>query len=554
MAKNSVKSATQDFSKVVHAQTPRSTFKRNSTLVTTMNAGDLVPIYIDEILPGDTFKMDLQHVSRLITPITPVMDNLQLEFFAFFVPNRIVWDNWTALQGENNTSAWVPGSPPASVPAIASNVSVQEKSVADYYGLPVNMNFSNHSVNALPFRGYAQIWNDWFRNQNVQAPIPVTKTNSASTYTYTTPFYQTGGLFKVNKPFDYFTSALPAPQKGVSQLIPIELNTLIPVITGSEHTTSVNGMSPQKFRFYPTGNAVDTRKIGVNGGGNSAAVTDGDFALATEIYPSNLYADGTGIQVSGSTINDLRTAFQIQRLYERDARGGTRYIEMLKAHFGVDAGDYRLQRPEYLGHCSTMIDIQQVAKTGGDATGTGQTTPLGFTGAYGHSQGNEFLFNKSFVEHGFVHIFAVARQKKTYQQGLDRFWSRRDRLDYYVPVLAHISEQPIYTKEIYAFSGVGVDDVFGYQEAWSDYRYKPSRVTGQMRSGVTNSFDIWHYADFYQTTPTLSDAWMKDNSQTNVQRTLAISEVDQILLNVRFDLEATRPMPTHSVPGLIDHF
>ncbi len=550
MAKNSVKSSTQDFSKVVHANTPRSTFKRVSTLATTFNAGDLVPVYVDEILPGDTFKMDLQFVSRLLTPIVPVMDNFNIEFFAFFVPNRIVWDNWQPLMGENNSSAWTPAAPPSSVPA-ATGGTVQSKSVADYYGIPVGMNLGNHSVNVLPIRGYAQIWNDWFRNQNVQAPIPVFKNDTGNIYTYPTSFIQTGGLFKVNKPFDYFTSALPAPQKGLSQLIPIELNTLIPVITGgSSHTTGPvsQGIS---VRDRANGSILNNANLGVNGAGKMANNSGVNFS-GNEVYFSNLYADGTGLNVSGSTINDLRTAFQIQRLYERDARGGTRYIEMLKAHFGVDAGDYRLQRPEYLGHCSTLMDITQVTQTSATETGV-QATDLGTTGAYGHAQGDKSLFEKSFVEHGFVHIFAVARQKKTYQQGLDRFWTRRDRLDYYVPVLAHISEQPIYQSEIYALTA-NSGTVFGYQEAWSDYRYKPSRVTGQMRSGVTNSFDIWHYADIYASAPTLSDSWMQDNSEANIQRTLAVADADQILLNVRFDLEATRPMPTHSIPGLIDHF
>jgi hypothetical protein len=547
MAKNSVKSSTQDFSKVVHANTPRSTFKRVSTLATTFNAGDLVPIYVDEILPGDTFKMDLQFVSRLLTPIVPVMDNFNVEFFAFFVPNRIVWDNWQVLMGENNSSAWTPSSPPASVPSRNSGVIVS-KSLADYYGLPVGLDMSNHSVNLLPFRGYAKIWNDWFRNQNVQAPqaIPLDNSQGAGFN-----FWLADSLFQVNKPFDYFTSALPAPQKGLSQLIPIELNQLIPVIAGTEHTTASGGTA-QKFRKISNGSSITNSNFGINGAGNSSTIADSSFNLASEIYPSNLYADGSGIQVSGSTINDLRTAFQIQRLYERDARGGTRYIEMLKAHFGVDAGDYRLQRPEYLGHCSTLMDITQVTQTSATETGV-QATDLGTTGAYGHAQGDKSLFEKSFVEHGFIHIFAVARQKKTYQQGLDRFWTRRDRLDYYVPVLAHISEQPIYQSEIYALSA-NSGTVFGYQEAWSDYRYKPSRVTGQMRSGVTNSFDIWHYADIYASAPTLSDAWMQDNSAANIQRTLAVADADQILLNVRFDLEATRPMPTHSIPGLIDHF
>lgn len=553
MAKNSVKSATQDFSKVVHATTPRSTFKRNSTLVTTMNAGDLVPIYIDEILPGDTFKMDIQHVSRLLTPLNPTMDNITLEFFAFFVPNRIVWDNWTELQGENNSSAWTPAAPPASTPIVQTGDTVLEKNVGDYYGLPLGLDTGDFDINELPFRGYQKIWNDWFRNQNVQAPIAQNLGNG-------TICSVNDPLLKVNKPFDYFTSALPAPQKGVSQLIPIELNQLIPVITSATlDAQSGIGVPAIRFREQSSGNPPsDGRLMGfrnpVGPEAYSAVYTDvSGTDFHDEVYPKNLFADATGMTINGTTISDLRTAFQIQRLYERDARGGTRYIEMLKAHFGVDAGDYRLQRPEYLGHCSTMIDIHQVNQTAEDTTTDG-TTPTGTTRAFGHSQGNDYLFNKSFVEHGFVHIFAVARQKKTYQQGLDRFWSRRDRLDYYVPVLAHISEQPIFTKEIYAFGAVTETTVFGYQEAWSDYRYKPNRVTGQMRTDATASFDIWHYADYYSNTPTLSNAWMQDNSKVNIQRTLAVEEVDQILLNVRFDLDATRPMPTHSIPGLIDHF
>jgi hypothetical protein len=545
MARNSVKSSTQDFSKVVHADVPRSTFRRNSTLVTTMNAGDLVPIYIDEILPGDTFKMDLQHVARLITPIAPTMDNINLEFFAFFVPNRIVWDNWSELQGENNSSPWNPGTAPASVPIVAPSITSTSMSrrLGDYYGVPVGINLTFHDINTLPFRGYRKIWNDWFRNQNVQAPL----TLDTSDANMSIDISLNALLEKVNKPFDYFTSALPAPQKGNSTLIPIELNTLIPVVANSiEHTTGTTLVNT-KIRDMAGGALTVNKNLTTTTTGNLSGrgVASG---ASEDVYFSNLYADGRNISVSGSTINDLRTAFQIQKLFERDARGGTRYIEMLKAHFGVDAGDYRLQRPEYLGHCSQLININQVDQTAPGDEG------LGYTGAYGHSQGSDFLFNKSFVEHGFVHIFAVARQKKTYQQGLDRFWSRRDRLDYYVPVLAHISEQPVYTKEIYALAN-NPDSIFGYQEAWSDYRYKPNRVTAQMRSGVANSFEVWHYADVYASAPVLGNTWMRDNSQTNLQRTLAIGEaVDQILLNVRFDLQATRPMPTHSIPGMVDHF
>jgi hypothetical protein len=543
MARNSVKAATQDFSKVVHADVPRSTFNRNSTLVTTLNAAHLVPVYVDEVLPGDTFKMTVQHVARLLTPFTPTMDNMDLEFFAFFVPNRIVWENWNALMGENNTSAWTPSSAPAGTPITNSSTISLSKKLGDYYGLPVGINPSQHNINVLPFRGYRKIWNDWFRNQNVQAPIIEYKTNTGDQSLPLTTYNM--DLLKVNKPHDYFTSALPAPQKGESQLIPIELNEFIPVISSAtEHTTL--GMQPLRLR---TGAGVQLTGPVIATSG-AAGVQSGSGG-GTSVFPSNLFAyNNPATPVTTSTINDLRTAFQIQKLYERDARGGTRYVEMLKAHFGVDAGDYRLQRPEYLGHAKTSMDIQQIAQT---SSSSGSTTPLGHMAAYGHSQGSDYLFNKSFVEHGFIHIFAVARHKKTYQYGLDRFWSRRDRLDYYVPVLAHISEQPIYQKEIYALAN-NPTTVFGYQEAWSDYRYKPSRISGQMRSGVSGSFDIWHYADIYSSAPTLSDSWMLDNSNTNLARTLAVTGADQILLNIRFELEATRPMPTHSIPGMIDHF
>lgn len=539
MPRNSVKSAVQDFSQVVHADIPRSTFRRPSTLVTTLDAGKLVPIYIDEILPGDTFKMSLQHVARLITPLVPVMDNIKLEFFAFFVPNRIVWTNWQKLQGENETSAWVPLTPPAGVPQFSGNEAQLQGRIGDYYGIPVGMNFSKHPVNNLPFRGYSKIFNDWFRNQNVQAPVLVDMGNTGSNNN------PNQSLWSVNKPHDYFTSCLPAPQKGESQLIPIELNELIPVITKT--TPHSSGSNPALQMYKATGGSpASAGTLQTNVGATQVkaeAVSAGEY-----VYPGNLWADGAGITVNGTTISDLRTAFQIQRLYERDARGGTRYIEMLKAHFGVDAGDYRLQRPEFLGHVSSYVNIEQVAQT--SETGT---TPQGNVSAFGHSQGDDFMFNKSFVEHGFLHIFAVVRHNKTYQQGLERFWSRQDRLDYYLPVLAHISEQPVYTKEIYALADNGTD-VFGYQEAWSDYRYKPNRVTGQMRADATPTFEIWHFADEYSSAPTLADAWMQDNSATNIQRILAVQTGNQIKLNVRFDLEATRPIPVNSIPGLIDHF
>jgi hypothetical protein len=545
MARNAVKSSSQDFSKSVHASVPRSVFYRPSTNKTTFDAGKLVPIYIDEILPGDTYKMRLQHVARLITPITPTMDNVELEFFAFFVPNRIVWTGWEELNGENKDSAWIPVSPPAGVPHYSAHIAVSQNLLGDYYGLPIGMYCDYHSINLLPFRGYRKIWNDWFRNQNVQAPL----------VEYTGDSAEINGaqinmpLQNVNKPFDYFTSCLPAPQKGESQLIPVELNDLIPVITSS---TGVNRVMNTPLQWYGVG-GVSTQpgpaSVQIYNNNTIADYDSPGESDPFEIVPKNLWADGTSLgNISNTTISDLRTAFQIQKLFERDARGGTRYVEMLKAHFGVEAGDYRLQRPEYLGHLKTLIGINQVAQT--SETGT---TPQANLAAYGHSQGNDMFFEKSFVEHGFLHIFAVARQKKTYQQGLARFWTRQDRLDYYLPVLAHISEQPVMQSEIYALSD-NADVVFGYNEAWSDYRYKPSMVTAQMRSDNSNTFEIWHYADKYASAPLLSDSWMQDNSYTNILRTLAVQDSHQIKLDVRFDLEATRPIPVNSIPGMIDHF
>jgi hypothetical protein len=471
------------------------------------------------------------------------MDNIKLEFFAFFVPNRIVWTNWQKLQGENNSSAWTPSEPPAGVPKLNSAGTQTELLLGDYYGIPKGLNFAYHGVNTLPFRGYRKIWNDWFRNQNVQAPVLEYSGDTGETAGVTANM----ALLKVNKPFDYFTSCLPAPQKGDSQLIPIELNELIPVIT--DYDDAITGArTAMRIRGSATGATQNSKNLGTDSSGNARAETLTQGTPTEAIYPSNLWANPAGLQLNATTISDLRTAFQIQKLYERDARGGTRYIEMLKSHFGVDAGDYRLQRPEFLGHTSGYVDIQQVPQTSETTT-----TPQGNVAAYGHSQGDDFLFNKSFVEHGFLHIFVVARHAKTYQQGLERFWSRQDRLDYYLPVLAHISEQPVYQKEIYALAN-NPETVFGYQEAWSEYRYKPNTVTAQMRQDATIHFEMWHFADRYSGAPTLSDAWMQDNSYTNLQRILAVQTGQQIKLNCRFDLEATRPIPVNSIPGLIDHF
>lgn len=546
-----------DFAHTVHADIPRSVFRRPSGLKTTFNCGKLVPIYLDEVLPGDTFDLSLDSLSRMSTPIFPTMDDIKLEFYAMHIPFRLLWDHWEELCGENKTGAWVPAEDPALVPvyekAASDATTTASKKLGDYLGLPVGVDLSKYPVSALPFRATVLVWNEWFRDENLQAPIPINKGSTITSADY--GYGPNSDLLSVNKFHDYFTSALPAPQKGDSPLIPVELNQLIPVVTRDSYHNNLGGNSPLFFNgdLYDGERVLSLHKTGGKRQAtlSSTSVTVPESGIPS-LFPINLYADARNLeQINSTTIAELRTAFQIQKLYEKDARGGTRYVEMLKAHFGVDAGDYRLQRPEFLGMISTLVGIQSVPQT----SSTDSTSPQGNLAAFSVTGASGHLFKKSFVEHGYVMIFAVARQVKTYQQGINKLFFKRERFDFYYPTLAHISEQPIYNKELYAFGNDG-NQVFGYQEAWADYRYRPNQLSGQMRSGVTNSLDAWHYADFYAAQPVLSDGWIQDNSATNVNRTLAVSmsQDDQIRMDVRFDCIATRPMPVYSIPGLVDHF
>lgn len=552
--KNTAYSRPTDFSKAVQADIKRSVFDRSSNKKTAFNASSLIPIYLDEVLPGDTFDMSLSAVSRLSTPVFPTMDNLNLDLYAFYCPNRLLWSGWEALNGDNKTGAWTPTTPPPLVPAFtfSTDIPFNVGSLGDYMDIPVNMPLTGQSVSHLPFRMYYRVWNEWFRDENLQAPLAMDY-NSNSAYEFPLgSVRKEESICKVNKPHDYFTSCLPAPQKGSSVLLPVEFNELIPVITaGATVPGSTNyplawkkaedGTIPTNMGALMWSPAVQSTNLQTL----SAPVVD------TNIVPANLYADATGMRISSSTISDLRTAFQLQKLYERDARGGTRYVEMLKAHFGVDVQDYRLQRSEFLGKLSLQMGIYQVAQT----SSTDSTSPQGNMSAFGYASAKSHLFSKSFVEHGYVMIFAVARQRKTYQQGLDKMWSRRERFDFYYPALAHISEQPVYTREIYA--NVDKDEIFGYNEAWADYRYKPSKVSGLMRTGVSGSLSPYHYADYYASKPMLSADWIADNSIINLDNTLAVPSTTsgyQIILDIAFLLKATRPMPVYGVPGLVDHF
>lgn len=542
----------------------RSTFRRDHSVKLSFNVGDVIPFYVDEVLPGDTFQLKTSMVARLQTLLTPMMDNLYLDTYFYFVPNRIVWQHWRELMGENTQSAWIPtveySVPQVTAPAGGWSIG----SIADYMGIPTGV--ANLSVNALPFRAYALIMNEWFRDENLSDPlnIPVDDATLAGSNgtNYITDVVKGGMPFKAAKFHDYFTSALPAPQKGPDVTIPVGQGGNLPVVTLADRVDHsqfkapmsawISGSQPNKdyssvvqtWNFGSNFGGTDLESVSTGVGFDSPTSRDGSM------YLDNLWAIQSGT-VTAATINQLRMAFQIQKLYEKDARGGTRYIEILKSHFGVTSPDARLQRPEYLGGNRIPVNINQVVQSSATQS---SGTPLGDTAAFSVTTDVHGDFIKSFVEHGFVIGIMVARYDHTYQQGLERFWSRKDRLDYYFPVFANIGEQPILNKEIYAQGTDQDDEVFGYQEAWADYRYKPSRVAGEMRSKAPTSLDVWHLADEYAQLPKLSDAWIRED-KTNVDRVLAVtsSVSNQMFADLYVQCKATRPMPMYSVPGLIDH-
>lgn len=542
----------------------RSTFRRDHSVKLSFNVGDVIPFYVDEVLPGDTFQVKTSMVARLQTLLTPMMDNLYLDTYFYFVPNRIVWQHWRELMGENTQSAWIP-SVEYSVPQVtAPSGGWSIGSIADYMGIPTGV--ANLSVNALPFRAYALIMNEWFRDENLSDPlnIPVDDATLAGSNgtNYITDVVKGGMPFKAAKFHDYFTSALPAPQKGPDVTIPVGQGGNLPVVTLADRVDHsqfkapmsawISGSQPNKdyssviqtWNFGSNFGGTDVESVSTGVGFDSPTSRDGSM------YLDNLWAIQSGT-VTAATINQLRMAFQIQKLYEKDARGGTRYIEILKSHFGVTSPDARLQRPEYLGGNRIPVNINQVVQSSATQS---SGTPLGDTAAFSVTTDVHGDFIKSFVEHGFVIGIMVARYDHTYQQGLERFWSRKDRLDYYFPVFANIGEQPILNKEIYAQGNSTDDEVFGYQEAWADYRYKPSRVAAEMRSKAPTSLDVWHLADEYTQLPKLSDAWIRED-KTNVDRVLAVTSAvsNQMFADLYIQCKATRPMPMYSIPGLIDH-
>ena len=526
----------------------RSRFKRNSDNKTTFNTGDLIPIYLDEVLPGDTHQIDVACVMRMATPIFPVMDNAYCDFYFFFVPNRLLWEHWKEFMGENKETAWTPKTE-YSVPQVtAPTGGWEEGTLADYLGLPTKV--EGISVSALPGRAYGLIYNEWFRNQNVTQPTLVEVTDATTTGKNDGSATNDSAItlakpLKAAKVFDYYTGALPEPQKGEPISIPLsgpakvrmydDRNLTIPF----EKTIDFENGVGYNSSMYNAGNSGTDYK-------NSVAIVTGKDE--DEDVGASAYLGTDLSSVTAATINQLRQAFQIQKLLEKDARGGTRYREVLREHFGVISPDSRMQIPEYLGGYRLPINVSQVIQT----SSTDGTSPLGNTAALSVTTMNKPMFTKSFTEHGFIMGVAVVRTDQTYQQGIERMWSRKGRYDYYWPVLANIGEQAILNKEIYAQGNEKDNEAFGYQEAWADYRYKPNKVTGLFRSNAKQSLDAWHYAQDYDALPTLSTAWMEQND-TEMKRTLAVQSQPDFIADFYFMNKTTRCMPVYSIPGLIDH-
>ena len=549
------------FNQIPEMKASRTRFNRDQTILTTFDAGKLIPFYVDEVLPGDTFSVDTSAIIRMTTPKYPVMDDAFIDFYYFYCPNRILWDNFKSFMGEVEATPWMPkkeyATPKLTINGTNEKPLPNERSILDYMGVPTKIK-KPFTINALPIRAYVKIWNEFFRDENVDNAATLKTDDSSFVYEFGNEnlvqeaennAHKGGNLLPVNKFHDYFTSCLPYPQRGPAVALPMTGNA--PIRLGNNNgeyqnfTGSVEMVLGVTSGSNVPGSLTYGKVAGAPGEKQVMEFTGRERASGETGTGGWMYADLTS--VTAATINDLRKAVAVQQYYEALARGGSRYREQVQALWNVVISDKTVQVPEYLGGGRYHVNINQIVQTSGQQKDN--DTPIGETGAISVTPINESSFTKSFEEHGFVIGVCCVRHNRSYQQGLERFWSRSDRLDYYVPQFANLGEQPVKKKEIMLTGDASDEDTFGYQEAWADYRMKPNRVSGLMRSNATGTLDFWHYADNYSAVPTLSQDWMEEG-KTEIARTLIVQNEPQFFGAIRVANKTTRRMPLYSVPGL----
>lgn len=574
MARKKIRVRGHRFSDAPAMYMKRTKFDRSHVYKTTFDSGRLIPVFVDEVLPGDTARMSVNYFARLATPIKPIMDNIYLDWFFFFVPNRLVWEHWQNFcfeqeDPDDKTDYVIP-----TVTATGNSDNAYVGSLWDYFGLPVNTSGNLSGISALPFRGVYLIWNEWFRDENLQKSVKIQKgdanevLNSARaseqpSWVFTSDINIVPGLAcpPRGKRHDYFTSALAWTQKGPG------------VSIGLAGTATLVDPSPVPGYFVQQSDtSLGAAQLSEGGGvhdvytGNGSLRYQGGYTTSIVGHSVNGSGTATATALAGSswlsksayadldsssifTINSLRTAFQMQKFYERLARGGSRYTEVLRSFFGVVSPDARLQRPEFLGSFTKMVNVNPIAQT----SATDSTSPQGNLSAYGVTAAKFHGFTKSFVEHGYIIGFVCARADLTYQQGINKMWLRSTVYDFYWPTFAHLGEQAIELREIYAQGSEADTTVFGYQERYAEYRYKPSQITGKFRSSVTGgNLDVWHLSQFFKNAPTLNEEFITENPP--IERIIAVPREPEFLLDVGFRYTTVRPMPMFGTPGLVDHF
>lgn len=582
MARKKIRVRGHRFSDAPAMYMKRTKFDRSHVYKTTFNSGKLIPVFVDEVLPGDTTRMSVNYFARLATPIKPIMDNIYLDWFFFFVPNRLVWEHWQNFcfeqeDPDDSTDYVIP-----TVLATGNSENAYIGSLWDYFGLPVNTSGDISGISALPFRGVYLIWNEWFRDENLQKSVKIQKgdtnevLNSARSseqpaWVFTTGTSIVPGLAcpPRGKRHDYFTSALPWTQKGpgvsiglagtasivdptpgTGYLLHSNDRQLAAVSAYGGDSSSSGGdrviSGNDSIKFSRPGSSSEFSAIGGFAGNTNGLVTISAQQASTYLG-NDSYVDLDTSSIF--TINSLRTAFQMQKFYERLARGGSRYTEVLRSFFGVVSPDARLQRPEFLGSFTKMVNVNPIAQT----SATDDTSPQGNLSAYGVTAAKFHGFTKSFVEHGYIIGFVCARADLTYQQGINKMWLRSTVYDFYWPTFAHLGEQAIELREIYAQGSEADTTVFGYQERYAEYRYKPSQITGKFRSSVTGgTLDKWHLSQFFKTAPTLNEEFIVENPP--IERIIAVPSEPEFLLDIGFRYTTVRPMPMFGTPGLVDHF